>query len=350
MNISIPELSLVVLIGPSGCGKSTFARTHFLPTEVLSSDFCRGLVSNDENCQAATDDAFDLLHTIARKRLRRGLLTVVDATNVQREARKPLVELAREHHVIPVAIVLNLPERLCHERNASRPDRAFGPHVVRNQRSQLRRGLGDLKREGFRHVFILNSPEQIEAVTITRQPLWNDRRSETGPFDIIGDIHGCQDELLELLGRLGYEISGFGADAGCQGVAARHPEGRKVVFLGDLVDRGPNVPGVLRLAIGMVRAGTALCVPGNHDVKLVRTLHGAQTQLKHGLAETMEQLGRETPEFRDEVAEFLDTLVSHYVLDGGKLVVAHAGLREEMHGRGSGRVREFALYGETTGE
>jgi protein phosphatase len=156
VKITIPDLSLVVLIGPSGCGKSSFARKHFKATEILSSDFCRGLVSDDENNQSATDDAFEVLHFIARKRLAAAKLTVIDATNVQPEARKPLVDLARDFHVLPVAIVLNLPERLCHDRNQSRPDRSFGPHVVRNQSQQLRRSLRGLEREGFRHVFILS--------------------------------------------------------------------------------------------------------------------------------------------------------------------------------------------------
>src|SRR6186713_3751169 len=141
MTITIPELSLVVLIGPSGCGKSTFARRQFKPTEVLSSDGFRGLVSDDENDQAATNDAFAALHYVAARRMARGRLTVVDATNVQPEARRPLVALARKHHFLPVAIVFDLPEALCHERNRDRPDRDFGPHVVRNQHRQLRRGL-----------------------------------------------------------------------------------------------------------------------------------------------------------------------------------------------------------------
>ncbi len=140
MKISIPKLALVVLIGPSGSGKSTFARKHFLPSEVLSSDYCRGLVSDNENDQAATNDAFDVLHYVAAKRLARGRLTrlaVVDATNVQPEARAPLVALARKYHCLPVAIVLNLPEDICHERNRDRQDRMFGPHVIRQQWSQL---------------------------------------------------------------------------------------------------------------------------------------------------------------------------------------------------------------------
>src|SRR6202166_1924644 len=108
MHITIPKLSLVVLVGPSGSGKSTFARRHFKPTEVLSSDFCRGLVRDNETDQTGTADAFAVLHFIAARRLAAGRLTVVDATNVQPEARRPLVPLARQYHCLPVAVVLDL--------------------------------------------------------------------------------------------------------------------------------------------------------------------------------------------------------------------------------------------------
>ena len=333
------------MIGPSGCGKSTFARKHFRTTEVLSSDYCRGLVADDENDQSATRDAFEVLHFIAAKRLSAGRLTVVDATNVQTEARKPLVELARKYHVLPVAIVFNVPERTCVDRNRSRPDRNFGPHVIRNQARDLRKSIRGLDREGFRHIHILETPDQIDAATIERQPLWNNRKYEHGPFDIIGDVHGCYEELVELLTRLGYEVL---EDAGRYRVTP--PEGRKVVFVGDLVDRGPKIPGVLRLAMAMVESGHAMCVPGNHDMKLLRKLRGRDVQITHGLADSLRQLDAESPELREQVAKFLDSLVSHYVLDDGKLVIAHAGMKEEMQGRGSGKVREFALYGETTGE
>jgi protein phosphatase len=345
MKITIPELSLVVLIGPSGCGKSSFCRKHFLPTEVVSSDGCRGLVSDDENDQSATNDAFDLLHAIMRKRLARGRLTVIDATNVQPEARKSLVELAREYHVLPVAIVFDLAEKLCHERNAARPDRQFGSHVVRNQIQQMRRSLRGLEREGFRHIFKFASPEEMDDVSIERQPLWNNRRTEHGPFDVIGDVHGCLDELLELMASLGYQV-----ERNEKEFSVVPPEGRRLVFLGDLVDRGPSVPDVLRLVMTMTAANQAVCVPGNHDMKLMKALKGRNVQLTHGLAESMEQLAREPEEFREQVAKFLDGLVSHYVFDDGKLVVAHAGMKESMQGRGSGKVRDFALYGETTGE
>src|SRR5260221_6338110 len=312
MNITIPELSLVVLIGPSGCGKSSFAREHFKSTEVLSSDFCRGLVSDDENSQEATNDAFDVLHYVARKRLAAGRLTVVDATNVQPEARKPLVALAREFHVLPVAIVLNLPEKVCHERNQSRPDRQFGTHVIRNQSQQLRRSLRGLEREGFRHVFVMSSPDEVSSVTIVRQPLWNNLKHEHGPFDIIGDVHGCFDELVELLTQLGYSVEKQSNGPGSLAYSVKPPEGRKVVFLGDLVDRGPKIPEGLRLVMSMVQAGTALCVPGNHDIKLMRKLRGKDVQITHGLAEALEQLNPEAPEFRASVLEFIAELVSHY--------------------------------------
>src|ERR1051325_4187470 len=186
--ITIPELSLVVLIGPSGCGKSTFARKHFKPTEVLSSDFCRALVSDDENNQAATKEAFEVLHYIAAKRLAAGKLSVVDATNVQAEARKPLVALARECRVIPVAIVLNLPTRVCEDRNRTRSDRNFGLNVIRQQTQQLRRSIRNLKREGFRHIYEFSSQEEIDAIVIERQRLWNKLKHEHGPFDIVGDV------------------------------------------------------------------------------------------------------------------------------------------------------------------
>jgi protein phosphatase len=342
MTFTIPELSLVVLIGPSGCGKSTFARRHFKPTEVMASDGFRALVSDDENDQSSTDDAFAALHFLAARRLARAKLTVVDATNVQPEARKPLVALAREYHVLPVAIVLDLPERVCHDRNRSRPDRDFGPHVIRHQRSQLHRSLRGLGREGFRHVHVLKSQEEVDGAVIERQPLWNNRKHETGPFDIIGDVHGCCDELEQLLQQLGYERNDAGPWA--------HPSGRKAIFVGDLVDRGPRIVDTLKTVMAMSQAGTALSVPGNHDIKLKRKLEGRDVAISHGLDRTLLELEQETSEFRAEVQKFLDGLVSHYVFDEGRLVVAHAGMKAEMQGRGSAKVRDFALFGETTGE
>ena len=421
--LKVPELSLILLIGSTGAGKSTFARRWFKPTEIVSSDACRGLVADDENDQAASADAFELLHYLVAKRLKRGLLTVVDATNVQAEGRKPLVALARQYHVLPVAIVLDVPDSVAHARNAQRPERRqLGPHVIARHRQQLRQSLRRLREEGFRHIFHLRGVAEIEAVQgIVRDRLYNNRRQETGPFDIIGDVHGCYDELVALLTQLGYAVTpepiadardlgvrvtpppyplpfgrggagqaqlsdreqevnqlpenqssgspspegegvgGWGAPLNDSPGSLKEPRAssgekpekqgqRKVIFVGDLVDRGPASPQVLRLVMSMVQSDAALCVPGNHDIKLLRHLSGKKVTANHGLAETLAQLEGEPAGFLGQVRQFLDGLVSHYVLDGGRLVVAHAGLPEAMQGRGSGAVRAFALFGETTGE
>ena len=354
MKITFPELSLIVLIGASGAGKSTFARQHFKSTEILSSDYFRGLVSDDENDQTATKDAFDVLHYIAAKRLAAAKLTVIDATNVQPESRKPLLNLAKQFHCFAVAIVFDLPESVCQERNKQRPNRQFGPHVVRNHTRSLKRSLGNLKREGFRFIYKLSSVEEIEAVEVSKQRMWTNRKDEHGPFDLIGDVHGCCDELEQLLQQLGYVANNSNSDSFWNFPTYTHPQGRKAIFLGDLVDRGSRILDTVKLVRNMMATDSALCILGNHENKLMRKLNGKNVKLNHGLEQTVAEIEAIEPEQREIVTEeiqtFLKSLISHYVLDDGKLVVAHAGLREELQGRGSGYVRNFALYGETTGE
>lgn len=362
MRLTIPELSLVILIGASGCGKSTFARKHFKQTEILSSDHYRGVVSDDETDQNASKDAFEVLHYIAAKRLAGGKLTVIDATNVQPEDRKKLIQIARQYHVFPIAIAFNLAEQLCHERNAQRPDRNFGSHVVKRHTQAMRRSLKNLHQEGFHRTYILNSVEQIEHVSIERQPLWNNLHKEHGPFDIIGDIHGCCDELEQLLQKLGYQkqpiaslfLNNLGDELPTARDTYRHPDGRKVIFLGDLVDRGPRILETIELVERMIRAGQAFCVVGNHDDKLLRQIQGKNVKINHGLEHSIAEIEALSPEIKADrtiaIRSFLESLISHYVLDDGKLVVAHAGLKQELQGRGSGAVRAFAMYGETTGE
>lgn len=345
--LEIPQLALVALVGISGSGKSTFASRQFEPGQVLSSDAFRAMVADDEQDQSATADAFEALYHVAALRLRAGRLTVVDATNVQPFARAGLVRLAKEHDVLPVAIVLDVPEAVCWQRTAARTDRDLTRRVLARQHQDLRRSLGRLGKEGFRHVHVLRGVDEVEAAQVTLRPLYPDRRELAGPFDIVGDVHGCRDELERLLGKLGWELV---RDPDGAVVDARHPDRRTAVFVGDLVDRGPDSPGVLRLVSGMVAAGHALCVAGNHEQKLLRRLQGRRVKVSHGLAATLEQLAAEPDGFTDAVKSFLEGLVSHYVLDGGRLVVAHAGLKEAYHGRASGRVRSFAMFGDTTGE
>lgn len=168
-----------------------------------------------------------------------------------------------------------------------------------------------------------------------------------GPFDVIGDVHGCRAELESLLALLGYAVARDGDGRAC---AARHPDGRRAVFVGDLVDRGPDTPGVLRLVMGMSAAGAALAVPGNHDDKLRRALQGHDVRIGPSLAGSLTQLAAEPRGFLEDVADFLGGLPAHLVLDGGALVVAHAGLPERYHGHTSPRVRALCLYGRSTGE
>ena len=339
--IELPEFCLVAMIGGTSSGKTSFANRFFKPTEVLSSDFFRGMVCDDENCQSISGDAFDLLFYAANKRLNNMKLTVIDATNIQQSARKQIIDLAREQNVHAAAIVLNLPESVMQERNKARPERNFPDRVIRQHCHDVKRSIRGLKREGFRFVYVINSLDQLENTEIVRTKLWNDKKELHGPFDIIGDIHGCCDELEMLLEKLGYVKE--------DGVYT-HPNGRKAAFLGDFCDRGNRNADVLRLAMDMVKSGNAIAVPGNHDVKLLKYLRGKSIAMTHGIDRTIAEIEAKGDSFKSEVAEFIDSLISHYVLDDGKLVIAHAGLKQEYIGRGSARVREFCLYGETTGE
>jgi protein phosphatase len=347
--IEIPDFALVVLIGASGSGKSTFAAKHFAGTEVISSDYCRGLVADDETDQSVSGDAFELVAAITEKRLKHRRLTVIDATNVRAADRKMWVQLARRWHALPVAIVVDPGVDVCVERNKGRPDRPFGAQVVLRMTSEIRRGLRGLQREGFRQVWKLGSEAEIEAATVARKPLWTDRRDDAGPFDIIGDVHGCADELQDLMASLGYQVA-WGEDRGERTATVTPPAGRRIIFLGDLVDRGPNSPDVLRIVMGMVGAGQAYCVQGNHERKFGRWLEGRKVTIAHGLQQTIDQVEAADRGLRERLPAFLDDLRSHLWLDGGRLAVAHAGIKAEMIGRGSGAVREFCLYGETTGE
>jgi len=349
MEITIPELSLVLLVGPSGCGKSTFARRHFRPTEIVSSDFYRAVVCDDESSQAASREAFELVHLVIRQRLRWRRLTVVDATSLQADSRKELVEIARRYHFLTCAVVFELPEEVCQANNLARPGRQVAPHVVTAHVQAAQRAARAVEREHFTHRYFLRSPREVDDAVVVRAPIPEDRAAEHGPFDVIGDVHGCLDELLALLAQLGYRVGHLAGAAG-EVPFAEPPRGRKAVFVGDLGDRGPDTPGVLRLVMDMVRAGHALCTMGNHDNKLLRHLKGNGVQPTHGLALTVEQMAAYPPEFHGRVHLFMESLPTHLLLDGGRLVVAHAGLREDLHGRSSPRVRSFALFGDTTGE
>ena len=340
MRIHLPTPCLVVLVAPSAAGKSTFARRHFADTEIVSSDRCRALVSDDENDQTATSDAFELVRLIARKRLDRRKLAVVDATSLRAESRAPLLDLARRANLPAIVFALHVDEEELVRRAAARVDRRVPEATVRKHAAQFQEALPRLGAEGFAAVHVIGSAE-LDTIRVVREPLPCMRTHEHGPFDIIGDVHGCRAELTRLLQQLGY--SGLPE-------RAVPPPGRKAIFVGDLVDRGPDSRGVLHLVLEMADAGNALCVPGNHDAKLARWIRGRSVHIAHGLEQTIEQLESIGPDFLERVATFIDDLPSHLILDRGQLVVAHAGMRANLQARESKRVRSFALYGQTTGE
>lgn len=317
VRLEIPRLALVVLVGAAGAGKSSFTRAHFKATQVVSSDTCRALVADDEADQSATPAAFELLHLITSLRLRRGRLTVVDAVSARPADRRPLLERAAANDCPAVAIVLDLPVEECVARDRARPGRTVGERVVRAQWAAIRRWLPGLGEEGFQSVHVLSSAEAVARTVVRLVPMPADRRWDGGPFDVIGDVHGRLDQLLALLVRLGYRV-----EAGAGAVPkAVHPGGRKAVFVGDLCGDGPDSLGVVQLVRGMAAANAALSVPGDRDERLAPAL---------------------PPDERG----FLEGLPSHLVLAGGSLVVAHAGIRREMQGRESERVRRFCVHGE----
>lgn len=338
---------MVLLIGVAASGKSTFAKKHFTDTQILSSDFCRKLLSDDEASQAISTAAFELLYDIADKRLSNKKLTVIDATNLQSDSRQYLKSLAKRHHAQRVAIVFDLPKELCQQRNAART-RMVPETVLEEQHAMLQLTLKQLASEKYRDIFYLNNEHDIENAQIILKLLACNQRSLHGPFDIIGDVHGCYEELLELLNTLGYHVRVDLVTS--DKPALTHPQNRTLIFVGDLVDRGPYSKDVLSLVINAVTYCGALCVRGNHEDKFLRYLKGKKVTLTHGLEVTATEYPEPSETLYAKTIAFIKKLGSHYVLDDGKLIVAHAGLTENLQERESGKVMSFALFGDTTGE
>ncbi len=306
--LAIPEFCLVAVMGASEeLGRRLLAEA-FAPEEVAA-------VPHGADPAAPIGER-------AERRLAERRLVAVEASGIGRRERGALVALARRHHALPVAILVE-PEAGGH-RNAEA-----------------------LAREGFRRIHRLEDG-QAGAAAIRRERLPVDRREDAGPFDLIGDVHGCCEELEALLVRLGYRVDP--PPAGEAPFAARHPAGRRAVFLGDLTDRGPRSLDCLRLAMGMVAEGTARAVVGNHDDKLLRWLEGHDVRIGGALRRTIAEIEATSPAFRARLARFLAGLPSHLWLAGGRLVAVHAGLHAGLHGRDTPDLRELAMYGLTTGE
>lgn len=343
MLITLHGPTLVVLAGPSGSGKSTWANGAFAPTEILSSDTARAWVSDDAADQGATPDAFAVVDQILGARLRRGRTTCLDSTALHPEHRQQALTQARRAGWDAVLVVFDLPVETCVVRDAQRAGRSVGADVVRRHHAALQRSVAGLTREGFRAVFHLRSEHDVASLRVERRPLPCDRRELTGPFDIVGDVHGCFDELRTLLADLGWCPVG-------EGPALCHPEGRTLVFVGDLVDRGPGIAEVLELALAMHANGTAILVQGNHEAKLLRVLGGKGAPPRPSVQRSVDQIRVRGPELAARFTSTFSALEPHVQLAGGHLVVAHGGLKESLQGRVTERARAFALYGDTTGE
>jgi len=345
--IAVPSPSLVLMVGSAGSGKTTFCRRNFPASSVISSDDCRAAIAGDPADQAATPAAFALAHERLETRLRRRRLAVLDATSLTAPARAAALDLAARHHLPAVAIVLDVPPEVCIRHDASRPDRRrVGRGVIDEHARALKSALAALPREGFRAIHHLRGDHRPAALRVAFEPLSCDRTADGGPFDIIGDVHGCLRELRLLLERLGYRRPKPRAPY-------IHPRGRRAVFLGDLVDRGPRIIETAGLVMAMTEAGSALCVPGNHDVELAAILLGQAPDGRPGpgTARSLTQIkgaARAGRAFGDRFPDFVGALPAHLLLDGGRLAVAHAGLRAEYIGRDSPAVRRFALFGENS--
>lgn len=326
MEIDLPELSLILLIGNESHGKQAFVKKHFNLDEVL---YVNKTHSWSDDDQTKSDNRQPLAYEIARARLKDAKLTAVNIDEDSEQDKKEIIYLAKRYHVFPVAIVFKNYE----EGNFDQED-------IQKKREALKNSL---EEEGFRYVYVLMNQEEAKEAKVKRSKLHNNKRDVKGPFDIIGDVHGCYDELVELLRKLGYRVDE-------EKYMAEHPEGRILVFVGDLVDRGPKSMDVLRLVMNLVKAGKAYSVVGNHDNKLLRKLNGANVKVAHGLETTVEEMKNERESFIEEVRQFLDKRISHYVFDEGRLVVVHAGLKEKYHGRGSSKIRSLSMFGETTGK
>lgn len=311
MLIEVPQIACILVHGCAHDLAHAEARRLFAPDEILD----------------MSGASADSLAAAVAERMAAGRLTAIVEAGSPAGAHKlrvALASIARENYARRFGIIL--------------ADARHGEPNIDER----------LKADGYREVFAIPA-DAVGRFQVARTAMPTDLRHERGPFDIIGDVHGCCAELESLLERLGYGVTWSG-EGPARRADVRAPAGRRVVFVGDLVDRGPRSADVLRIVLAMTEAGSALLVPGNHDMKFLRWLEGQKVAITHGLDVTVADLSAAGEALREDVRRMLKRLWSHVWLDGGTLAVAHAGLLEPMIGRATPRVRRFCLYGDTSGE
>ncbi len=337
--LEVPTPSLILVWGCEGSGAGAFTERLFGPRALRSRTLRLAIGGEDPPSRELASDAQAVLEDVAQRRARgqRGLPLAVELEPWPGHDPTALATIARKAALPCHVLALAVPARRCRAR---RPD--LDVEETSAQRRRYDQVLSELRKRKGVTITEVRDPDAVSAWR--GRPLACDRREERGPFDLIGDVHGCYEELTELLERLGYR-----EDADFE-----HPAGRRLVFLGDLTDRGPRNLDSLRLAWRLIEEGSALGVRGNHDDKLARYLAGRKVSVSHGLQATLDELEalptEEAPAFRAEAQRFLSRLPSHLVLDGGQLVAVHGGLEERLIGREGGRVDSFALYGDPSGK
>jgi protein phosphatase len=332
--------SLVILFGPSGSGKSTFAHRHFPHTMCVSTDDCRAMISDYAGNQQVSEDAFLLFYTLIEKRMANGHATVADSTALRQVYRDRLYKMARKYQFRIVLVFFDLPFDLCKKQDMKR-ECAVGDKVLEQQFKSLTKARGEIAHEKYDEIMVFQRQEEIAAFSCYwTQPLIE--RADKGPFDIVGDVHGCAEQLEKLFTRLGYrqdETKGY----------YFHPERRRAVFLGDIVDRGGSNLKTLDIVYRMWRSGNAYYVPGNHCNKVFRYLNGRNVNINEGMDKTVAELAAVSNQEREQWSSKFSLLYAsappYLLLDRGRLLVCHAGILPRYIGRTDHKACECCLYG-----
>lgn len=325
----IAENALIVFMGMDPDTMRQYAHQHFPHIRYIDLEECYKLLSDENSDLTITDiEVFDFFLSWIHQRTAIGNPTIAGGNWLHRSQRKQLAEVASKNHVSLQLLLFTLKTK-----RASTSVKRF--HAA----------LQTLKQEGFKKIIALDHESQLNAPAFHRKPLAVNLRHLSGPFDIIGDVHGCFDELRQLLHQLGhtltYEKAAWGID---------HPQKRKLIFVGDLADRGPKSVDTLTFVMDLTLAHKAYAIKGNHDDKLFRYLKGNNIAAQHGLETTIVELEHQEKAFHQRLYHFLKNLPAHLVLDRGNLVVTHAAIHARYIGKEDPVIEQFCMYGPTTGK